>query len=215
MKYKIAIFDLDGTILDTLDDLTDSMNYSLAAHALPSRSKDDIRRFVGNGIHRLVELSVPSGTDSDMIERVFNTFHGYYKDHCAVKTCPYDGINNVIKTLKDNDIITAVVSNKADYAVRSLCEEYFKGLFDYSVGDREGQRRKPYPDSVNAVLSHFDLTSADAVYIGDSEVDIQTAHNAGTDLIMVSWGFRDRQYLLDQGAVFVISAPDEILGRII
>ena len=210
MKYKIAIFDMDGTILNTLEDLADSMNHTLRVHHMPERTIDEVRHFVGNGIHKLVERAVPAGTSDAVIEDVFATFNDYYKDHCAVKTRPYDAVPAVIAKLREAGMLTAVVSNKADYGVKILCEDYFPGLFDFSVGDKEGQRRKPYPDSVNAVLAKFGLDRKDAVYIGDSEVDLQTAVNAGTDVIMVGWGFREEAFIMEQGAPFVIHDPQDI-----
>lgn len=215
MKYKLAIFDMDGTILDTLEDLCDCTNYVLRMYNLPERSIEEIRHFLGNGIRKLIERAVPEGTTVEIVDQVFDTFKVYYKDHCAIKTRPYDGINDVIKKIRDNGIITAVVSNKADFAVGILCEDYFKGLFDFSVGDKEGQRRKPYPDGVLSVLDRFGIDKKDAVYIGDSEVDFQTAQNAELDVIMVGWGFRDEEFILSQGAEFVVKKPEELLGYVL
>lgn len=214
MKYKLAIFDMDGTILNTLDDLADSMNHCLRVHGLAERSLQEIRTFLGNGIHWLVECSVPDGTDAETLEKVYQTFLVYYKDHCAMETRPYEGIPEVLQSLRRAGVLTAVVSNKADYAVKILCEDYFKGMLDFSVGELEGRRRKPYPDSVNAVLERFGMAKEDAVYIGDSEVDFQTAQNAGLDVIMVGWGFRDEDFLKEQGAESVIHEPAEILKLI-
>ena len=214
MKYKLAIFDMDGTILNTLDDLADSMNHCLRVHGLAERSLQEIRTFLGNGIHWLVECSVPEGTDAETLEKVYQTFLVYYKDHCAIKTRAYEGIPQVLQSLRRAGVLTAVVSNKADYAVKILCGDYFDGLLDFSVGELEGRRRKPYPDSVNAVLEKFRIAKEDAVYIGDSEVDFQTAQNAGLDVIMVGWGFRDETFLKEHGAEFVIHDPHEILELI-
>lgn len=214
MKYKLAIFDMDGTILNTLNDLADSMNHCLQVNGLPERSLQEIRTFLGNGIHWLVECSVPEGTDPDTLEKVYQTFLVYYKDHCAIKTQAYEGIPQVLQSLRRAGVLTAVVSNKADYAVKILCQDYFDGMLDFSVGEIEGRRRKPYPDSVNAVLDKFRIDKKDAVYIGDSEVDFQTAQNAGLDVIMVGWGFRDEAFLKKQGAEFVIHEPEKILELI-
>lgn len=214
MKYKLAIFDMDGTILNTLNDLADSMNHCLQVNGLPERSLQEIRTFLGNGIHWLVECSVPEGTDAETLEKVYQTFLVYYKDHCAVKTQAYEGIPQVLQSLRRAGVLTAVVSNKADYAVKILCEDYFDGMLDFSVGELEGRRRKPYPDSVNAVLEKFRIAKEDAVYIGDSEVDFQTAQNAGLDVIMVGWGFRDEEFLKERGASFVIHDPAKILELI-
>ncbi len=214
MSYKLAIFDMDGTILNTLEDLADTVNYSLTQYGMPNRTISEVRNFVGNGIRKLIERAVPDGTSEEEIDQVFHTFHEYYKDHCAIKTCPYDGIPETIQAIRDKGIKTAVVSNKADYAVKSLCEDYFKGLFDYSVGDKEGSRRKPYPDGVNEVLDFFGISKDDAVYIGDSDVDFETAKNAGIDVIMVGWGFRDEDFILSLGAKKVLHNPAEILNEL-
>ena len=211
MKYKVAIFDMDGTILNTLEDLADSMNYCLKKYGMPERSLNEIKSFVGNGIRRLVELAVPGGIEDKTIDEMCVTYIEYYKNHCAVKTRPYDGIREVLIKLKDRGVLTAVVSNKADLAVKKLCKEYFDGLFDYAAGEKDGVRRKPYPDSVISVMEYFGADPDEVVYIGDSEVDFQTAHNAGVDVIMVSWGFRDEDSLRSIGADIIVHEPDEIL----
>lgn len=215
MSYKLAIFDMDGTILDTLEDLSDCMNYILKQHDMPSRTINEVRSFVGNGIRKLVSRAVPAGTSEETIDVLFDEFREYYKDHCAIKTKPYEGINDVIRKLREKGILTAVVSNKADFAVKSLCDDYFTDLFDASVGDKEGQRRKPYPDGVNSVLEQLGVAREDAVYIGDSDVDFETAKNSEMDVIMVGWGFRDEDFILSKGAEFVIHQPEELLQFII
>lgn len=211
MNYKLAIFDLDGTILNTLEDLADSTNYALSVNGMPERTIDEVRRFVGNGIHKLIERAVPQGSTEGQIEQVFVTFKEYYKDHCAVKTRPYDGIMELLKTLKENGTLTAVVSNKGDFAVQILCKDYFPELFDFAVGEREGIRRKPAPDSVLAVLEQFQIPKEEAVYIGDSEVDIQTAKNAGMKEIAVTWGFRPKKFLKENGADCIVHTPEKLL----
>lgn len=213
-KYKLAIFDMDGTILNTLEDLTDSVNYALSVHSMPLRTRAEVRQFVGNGIRRALEQAVPNGTSEEELEQVVDTFTGYYKLHCADKTQPYDGICEVIRKLRQAGVKTAVVSNKADFAVQQLCKDYFDGLFDYAVGEKAGARRKPYPDSVLDVFGYFQMAKEDAVYIGDSEVDFLTAKNAKTDVIMVGWGFRDEDFLMECGADDVIQNPDEIVKKI-
>ena len=215
MKYKAAIFDMDGTILNTLDDLADTMNYCLRSYGMPERSISEIRSFLGNGLRVLVEKSVPAGTSNQVVDLMCETFGDYYKDHCAIKTKPYDGINALLQKVRDAGIFTAVVSNKVDFAVQELCDEYFAGLFDYSVGERPGQRRKPFPDSVNAVLEYFKLTKEEAVYIGDSEVDFMTAKNAGMDVIMVDWGFRDEATIQMMGAKKIAHSADEVYDAIV
>jgi phosphoglycolate phosphatase len=215
MKYKLAIFDMDGTILNTLDDLTDALNHSLTVCGYPQRSREEVRRFLGNGIRRLTELGVPEGTDNAGTERVFNEFNEYYAVHCADKTAPYDGIIDCIRNLRNNGIVTAVVSNKTDYAVQILCEKYFPGLFDFAAGAREGVCKKPHPDLINAVLSRFSTERGNAVYIGDSEVDIMSAENAEMDCISVEWGFRTHEELVSAGASVIITNPCELTRMII
>ncbi|MCC8137598.1 MAG: HAD family hydrolase [Clostridiales bacterium] len=211
MSCRLAIFDLDGTILDTLDDLTTSLNFALRRSALPEHSREDVRRFVGNGIRKLIERSVPPDTLPAQIDTVFEDFTRHYQIHCADQTRPYDGIPEVLTVLKKAGRKTAVISNKADYAVQDLCRHYFDGLFDYVAGEKTGIRKKPMPDSVYTVLDILKTDPRDAIYIGDSEVDIQTAKNAGIDSVLVSWGFRDADYLYQCGAARVIGRPEELL----
>lgn len=208
---KLIIFDMDGTILNTLEDLADSTNTALTAHGFPQRTVEEVRHFVGNGIRKLIERAVPAGTPPEVTERVLADFQAHYAAHCADKTKPYDGVTELLAALKEKGYLTAVVSNKADFAVQSLCETYFAGLFDFAVGEREGIRRKPCPDSVFAALSHFRAAPEDAVYIGDSEVDLETAKCAGIDEISVEWGFRDRAFLEAHGADCFVKRPEEIL----
>lgn len=213
MKYKLYIFDLDGTILDTLEDLTDSTNYALYVNHMPGHSMEEVRNYVGNGIGRLIERAVPTGTPKETQEKVLRDFREHYGAHCTDKTNPYDGIVPLIRRLRESGCMTAVVSNKADFAVQSLCRDYFPGLFDFVVGEREGIRRKPFPDSVLEVLETLQVDRADAVYVGDSEVDIQTAQNAGLDMLAVGWGFRGEQFLKEQGARTVLGKPEDILEK--
>ena len=211
MKYTIAIFDLDGTILNTLEDLADSTNYALKTCGYPERTMDEVRQFVGNGIRKLMERAVPEGTPVEEIDRVHETFTAHYKVHCADKTRPYDGIMELLQNLKKDGCKLAVVSNKADYGVQELCKQYFDGVFDFAVGEREGIRKKPAPDSVNEVLKTLGCSRDRAVYIGDSDVDIQTAANAQMDHIIVEWGFRDIPFLIAKGAKVLVEKPEEIL----
>lgn len=210
MKYKLAIFDLDGTILDTLEDLADAVNYALRECGCPLRTIEEVRRFVGNGIRKLIERAVPAGLTEEEINRVHQIFSAYYQEHCADKTRPYEGILPLLKRLQAAGCLTAVVSNKADVAVQPLCQQYYEGLFDYAIGEREGIRRKPAPDAVQEVLRRLKIDAGEAVYIGDSEVDIQTAANAGLESIIVTWGFRDRAYLESQGGRRFVDRPEEI-----
>ena len=211
MKYPLVIFDLDGTILDTLEDLKISLNAALSACGYPERTLSEVRSFVGNGLYRLMVLSTPPETSEEEIQRVLAAFNAHYKIHCADHTRPYRGILELICDLRKKGHKTAVVSNKADYAVQDLCKQYFDGLFDFAVGERTGVRKKPAPDSVNEVLHTLNFPRAEAVYVGDSEVDIETAKNAGLPCIVVTWGFRDESFLRERGAEILVSAPEEIL----
>ncbi len=211
MKYKLAIFDMDGTILDTLDDLADSLNHILLSENYPTRTIDEVRNFVGNGIRKLIERALPEHTTQKEIQRIFELFLPYYQTHCAIKTKPYDGILSLLEELRAAGIATAVVSNKADTAVQELCQRYFPGLFDFSIGEKMGNKRKPAPDAVYETLDTLHFSKNEAVYIGDSEVDLATAINSGLDCIAVSWGFRSDAFLKDQGADCIVHAPEQIL----
>ena len=216
--YKLAVFDLDGTILNTLEDLAGSVNYCMKKFNMPERTIDEVRRFVGNGIKKLIERAVPSGTSESLTEEVHEAFNQHYKLHCKDKTKPYDGIEELITALNSKGIKSAVVSNKADFAVKILCEDFFRGLFIDAVGEKEseGVRKKPAPDSVNKVIENFkknfdsEITKKGVVYIGDSEVDIQTAKNADVDCISVNWGFKDNDFLVKNGASKIVSTPKEL-----
>ncbi len=210
MRYKLAIFDMDGTILNTIDDLAASLNYVLEKSGFPARTMDEVISFIGDGLRKLIERGVPEGTDSETVDKVLADFKEYYAVHCADKTAPYDGIIELLENLRRNGCLTAVVSNKADDVVQELCRKYFDGLFDYAVGERSGILRKPAPDSVNEVLEKLNVSRGNAVYIGDSDVDIKTAENAGMDSIIVEWGFRERDFLLKKGAKTIVSAAEEI-----
>lgn len=209
---KLLIFDLDGTILNTLDDLAASTNYALEQNSMPKRSLEEVRAFVGNGIRKLIERAVPGGSSEAEKKAVLESFTTHYKAHSADKTRPYKGIPEVLAQLKIQGFQLAVVSNKADFAVQSLCETYFPGTFTFVVGEREGIRRKPAPDSIYEVLEQLNIPKEEAVYIGDSDVDAETAKNAGIDLIAVTWGFRDREVLEAMGAKVFAQTPKEILA---
>jgi haloacid dehalogenase superfamily, subfamily IA, variant 3 with third motif having DD or ED/haloacid dehalogenase superfamily, subfamily IA, variant 1 with third motif having Dx(3-4)D or Dx(3-4)E len=214
MKYDVVIFDMDGTILDTLDDLAGSLNTALEQNGLPRRTRGEVRRFVGNGIRKLVERGVPAGTNLPTIDKVHADFTENYRVHCADMTRPYDGITDLIRMLKRNGTRAAVVSNKADYAVQALCARYFDGLFDLTVGEREGIRKKPAPDAIDQILKTLGCDSGRAVYVGDSEVDIETARNADVPCISVDWGFRDRASLVKSGANIIVSNTKELQAQL-
>ena len=223
MNYSTYIFDLDGTLLDTLGDLAASVNYALRFHGLPEHSIDDVRRFVGNGVRRLMERAVPEGTDNPQFEEIFATFRQYYLQHAQDTTRPYEGIPETLASLKACGCRLAVVSNKMRKATEELCRHFFPDTIEVAIGEDEatGIRKKPAPDTVFAALKALTdkpLTSnplpqppSTIVYVGDSDVDIQTAHNAGIPCISVLWGFRDRDFLIQHGAKTFISAPFELL----
>ena len=211
MRYKAIVFDMDGTILDTLDDLAGSVNHSLAVFGYPLRSRDEIRSFLGNGMIRLIHLSVPEGITSEEEEAVLNEHKSYYPLHSSDMTKPYNGIVELLKELKSHGIKTAVVSNKSDSNVKALVDRFFDGLFDVSIGSREGVARKPAPDMVNMALDLLGVSKDDAVYIGDSEVDLKTAENSFLPMITVTWGFRDKEHLVRNGATVFADTPEQIL----
>lgn len=214
MKYQLAVFDMDGTVLNTLADLTDCVNYALALHGLPPRSEREIRSFTCRGLRRMTELALPDGADSRLADEVFHDFSRYYAEHCADRTAPYDGITGVLKELRSAGMKIAMVSNKDESAARKLCDRHLGGLLDYAAGAREGVRKKPSPEPIDAALSALGVRRSEAVCVGDSEVDVETAKNAGMDFIAVDWGFRGREDLLAAGASVIASDMGE-LARLI
>lgn len=215
MRKQLVIFDLDGTLLDTLDDLADAVNWALKQEQLPRRTREEVRAFVGNGIRNLIERAVPAGTEAAQTDRVFAGFKARYAGHCADKTRPYPGILELLARLRAEGIRTAVVSNKADFVVQTLCRDYFPGLVDCAVGERAGIPKKPAPDSVQEVLRALEIPREQAVYVGDSDVDVVTARNAGMDGILVLWGFRDRQTLERAGAKTFAATAEELCAALI
>ncbi len=212
--YKAVIFDMDGTILDTLFDLADSVNHALEAAGYPKRDVAYIRSILGNGVFNLISKALPTGTSEEEQRRVLDIYIPYYEAHCNIKTCLYDGIEELIKTLRAEGIMTAVVSNKDDSAVLKLCDMYFSDAFDAAVGRKDGIRRKPAPDSVDAVINELDLSKKDVVYVGDSEVDIETAENAEIDCIAVTWGFRDEDFLSEFKSAKIARSVHELKALI-
>lgn len=215
MTYTTAIFDLDGTILDTLADLASSVNHTLAQHEMPGRSLDEVRQALGYGMKYLIGHSVPPKTPEALIQQLLTEFKAHYAVHCMDFTAPYPGIKELLAALHRHDIGCAVVSNKGDFAVQELIDHYFPHVFDAVVGERTGVRRKPAPDVVNEVMRELNVTRKSCVYIGDSEVDISTAANAGTDCISVDWGFRSRAFLIARGASHIVSTTSELLNAIV
>ena len=200
-KIDTVVFDMDGTILNTLDDLADAVNVALRAYQMPERTIEEVRRFVGNGIRLLMERAVPDGADNPQFEEVFAKFKEYYGVHCNDKTRAYDGILPLFRELKETGYAMAIVSNKIDSAVKELSEIYFDGLITEAIGETEGVAKKPAPDMVEKALKELGKTKETAVYVGDSDVDLMTAKNSGLPCISVLWGFRDEAFLKEHGAV--------------
>ena len=210
MAYKTALFDMDGTLLDTLEDLRDSTNHVLREMGYPERSLEEMRRFVGNGAEMQIRRAVPEGTSEENIAKALRAYRAYYQEHCRIKTKVYDGLLDMLDALKARGVKTAVVSNKPDAAVKKLSEEYFGGRMDYAVGAKEGVRCKPYPDMAETALKALGIAKKDAVFVGDSEVDVQTGLNAGLDVIAVSWGFRSREVVIEAGAKMIADDASEL-----
>ena len=198
MKYKAILFDLDGTLLDTLEDMADALNRTMDRFRLPHRSLREVRSFVGNGAKRLVELA--TGTEGDRLAEILAVYKEDYDRNYLIKTAPYPGIMALLDRLHEEGRLVGIVSNKPDSTVQSLSDALFEGKADISVGERAGIRRKPAPDTVLAAMEALGVTKAEAVYVGDSEVDVMTARAAGVPCISVTWGFRDRDALEAAGA---------------
>lgn len=209
--YKAAIFDLDGTLIDSLQDLWISVNHSLSQMGFPKRSLDEVRQFVGNGVGKLMQRAVPQGTDNALVEQCLQCFKQHYVKHCCENTAPYEGVVPMLRVLHQQGILTAIVSNKLQSGVDELVDEHFKGIIDVIIGEREGIRRKPAPDMVDLAVQQLQLEKDDCLYIGDSDVDVQTAGNAGLDCVAVLWGFRSRDVLLQAGATRFVEHPAELL----
>lgn len=216
MKYKAAVFDLDGTLLNTLEDLCDAVNVTMDRFGYPHRTLSEVRSFVGNGVEKLIELSLPDGGNDPAFSEAVSFYREYYREHSEIKTAPYDGVEELISRLIENKIAVAVVSNKPHVATVSLCKKYFP-LISVAGGEREaeGIRRKPYPDTVYAAVKELGCAVGECVYIGDSEVDIMTAKNAGMDVISVLWGFRDMDYLIGEGGTVFVRNAEELYNAIV
>ena len=226
MNFQAVVFDLDGTLLDTLQDLADAVNFALNNNGLPTRPISDVRRFVGNGIVNLMVRAMPGGEVHDtltdiegddqrmaMHARLMADFRMYYDAHCEDNTQPYDGILSMLERLKNAGIKIAVVSNKADFAVKKLIPAFFGDLVDVAAGEDEahGIGKKPAPEMVLSALKQLGVTPDQAIYVGDSDVDIDTATNAGMPCISVLWGFRSREFLVQHGATQLIERPEELV----
>lgn len=210
-NIKAIIFDLDGTLLDTLTDLKNSLNEALRNHGLPERTTDEVRRFVGNGIAKLVERAIPSGMQHPSYDAVLTDIRRIYAQRCRENTAPYAGITEMLNELSRKGYALAVVSNKPDAQVKALCKSFFGDCIHTAIGQQEGVRMKPAPDSLFAAMQQLDADTDNTVYVGDSEVDVQTAQNAGVPCISVLWGFRDKELLLTNGARNFAHSPAEMM----
>lgn len=211
IRYDTYIFDLDGTLLNTLNDLAASCNFALQKFGMPLRSVDEVRRFVGNGVRLLMERAVPGGALNPQFEQVLEAFREHYMLHQLDTTAPYPGVIDVLSALRREGRGMAVVSNKFYDATQALCRHFFGGIIDVAIGEREGIRKKPAPDTVVEAMRLLGARVDSSVYVGDSDVDIETARNAGLPCISVLWGFRSREFLLEHGATTLVVQPEDLL----
>lgn len=211
MKYNTYIFDLDGTLLSTLGDLAASCNYALRSCGMPERSLDEVRQFVGNGVKMLMIRAVPGGEENADFEKAYATFREHYMHHSLDTTAPYPGIMDMLKRLSEGGAKLAVVSNKFYAATQELVAHFFGDYVKVAIGEREQIRKKPAPDTVIEALRQLCADANSAVYIGDSDVDIDTARAAGMPCISVLWGFRDKDFLIQHGAETLVESPEEII----
>ncbi len=214
MKYDTIIFDLDGTLLNTLEDLRDSLNDILIKNGFEARSLEDVKRFVGNGVKNLVRLSIPEYCSEEELTLILEAFKEHYKNNMQNKTRPYNGIMELLLDLHRYGYKLAIVSNKFDTAVKSLSNTYFGSLISVAIGETAQIRRKPAPDSIYTAVKELGSDLSKAILVGDSETDVKTAKNAGIPCIGVTWGFRCREVLRAEGADFLIDTPRELLTLI-
>ena len=213
MKYKAVIFDLDGTLLDTLEDLKNAVNYALNERGIPAQhTVPEMRRFFGNGILYALQQAEPDVSQEELA-KVVKVFRGYYEEHCLDNTKPYAGVAELVRELKKQGFLMAIVSNKVDGAVKELAERFFPEI-PVAIGEREGIRRKPAPDTVFQAMKELGVSAEESVYVGDSEVDLATARAAGLPCISVLWGFRDRDLLVETGADCFAATPEEVLRNL-
>ncbi|MDD7221810.1 MAG: HAD family hydrolase [Oscillospiraceae bacterium] len=210
MRYQTAIFDMDGTILETLEDMCASVNVTMDHVGYPRRTMDEVRRFVGNGAAKLIERCMPAGAEDPRYPAALEFYRAYYDAHAQIKTGPYPGIPELLNQLSREGVRLAVVSNKPDEAVRALTERYFPGVFPVAIGNRDGWATKPAPDSVYEAMCLLGARRESTVYVGDSDVDVDTARNAGLDSVIVTWGFRDEDFLRAHGAQHLAHNTDEL-----
>ena len=215
MRYQNIIWDMDGTLLDTLADVLESVNQTMRVFSLPERTREDVRNFVGNGIVRFVELCVPGGRQHPQFDEITAFFSDHYAKNSRNKTKPYDGLNELLRKCVNSGVRIGIVSNKGDDIVKELSELYFHGLIRVAIGELPGRRMKPEPDAVFEAMLELGANQQDTVYIGDSEVDVATAKNAGLDCIAVDWGFRDTDVLIKAGADVILHTPNELCAYLL
>ena len=212
--FKTYIFDLDGTLLSTLNDLASSTNYALRWAGMPERTIEEVRMFVGNGVKLLMERAIPEGVNNPKFEETYAKFREHYMEHNLDTTRPYDGVPELLHELKRRGKHLAIVSNKFYAATQDLAKQFFPDTIEVAIGERENIRKKPAPDTVLEALRQLNVSKEDAVYIGDSDVDIMTAKNCGLPCISVLWGFRDKDFLIEHGGSLFVEKPIEILSRL-
>ncbi len=210
MMIKLIIFDMDGTLLNTIDDLATATNYALEKNGFPLRTTDEIKQFVGNGVEKLIERALGEENLSHF-DTVYSDFLPYYSAHSKDKTCAYKGIPELLTELKKRGIRLAVNTNKPQEPAAALTEEYFPGIFDYTCGAKPENQKKPSPDGCNEIMKLFNISKEETIYIGDSDVDYLTGKNAKVHIISVTWGFRTKDFLVQKGAKTFIDKPDQLL----
>lgn len=215
MKYKAVLFDMDGTVLDTLEDMHSAVNATMRNFFMPECTLDQVRRYVGNGALRLIEQAVPTDTSPEMVKTVLDWYKDYYDKNCLIKTGPYQGIMELMAKLNEGGLKLAVVSNKPDSTVKELAERFFSGLLLCAIGQQDAIARKPAPDMLYLTLEEMGVGLKDSVYVGDSEVDVLTAKNAGMDCISVAWGFRPVEELTAAGAECIVHSTEELLDKLL
>ena len=210
-NIQYIIFDMDGTLLDSLTDLQNTLNYCFRKEGFPERTYQEVRSFVGNGLRKLIERAVPQETSDEKIDEILEVFKPHYMEHCMDFTAPYEGVMDMLVKLKEVGYKMAIVSNKADAALKVLCEQFFGEFIDVAVGERAGMHKKPAPDLVYLAMEEIGATKENTVHIGDSEVDYQTVVNSGLKCISVLWGFRDKELLESYGADCFANTPTEVV----
>jgi len=214
MKFDTILFDLDGTLLNTLDDLADSVNMVMETEGYPLRTKDEIKAFIGDGVKLLMKRALPDHTDEEEVQRCLTLFREIYKKNMLNQTNPYPGIQELLNQLKNMNLKIGVISNKPDLATKELCGLFFQGKVDAAIGDNHERQKKPAPDNVFEAMKQLQSSREGSLYLGDSNVDMQTAKNAGLTCVGVTWGYRSREVLLAEGADFIIDKPDQLIGLI-